>query len=62
MTELKKRPSWMVPAVVGAFILAFITIALVAGSLTRPGGTNDPSSPMSPANGAGASAGGSGGR
>ena len=53
MTEVKKRPSWMVPAVVGVFILAFIAIALVGGSLSRPGGKNNASSPTSPANAAG---------
>ena len=52
MAELNKRPSWMIPAVIGAFILAFIAIALVGGSLSRPGGRNDASSPKSAANGA----------
>lgn len=53
MAEIKQRPSWMVPAVVGACILAFIAIALVYGSLSRPGGKNNASSPTSPANAAG---------
>ena len=57
MTEVKKRPSWMVPAVVGACILLFIAIALVGGSLSRPGGTNNASSPTSSANGAAANTG-----
>ena len=57
MTEVKKRPSWMVPAVVGAFILLFIAIALVGGSLSRPGGKNNASSPTSSANGAAANTG-----
>jgi hypothetical protein len=60
MAEIKQRPSWMVPAVVGAFILAFIAIALTFGSLSRPGGRSNASSPTSPANAAGGASAGRG--
>jgi hypothetical protein len=35
MPEVKRKPSWMVPAVVGAFLLLFMAVAIFGGALTK---------------------------
>ena len=35
MAEGKRKPSWMVPLVVGLFLLTFMGVAIFGGALTR---------------------------
>jgi hypothetical protein len=35
MSDVKRKPSWLVPVVVGAFLLLFMAVAIFGGALSK---------------------------